>query len=215
MRGLAVLALVGCFAGVSVAAGPAAAGGPTSVLVVAPDVGRTAALHVTHASYRLLTDLVQYAPAILTDVGASRDRHVSGRPVRLTWLVDDVKVWRIDVVYFDEERGGPWIATQQSWDRDPRGVAPVWHRSSQPDRLARLLGDLEVLDPSAPMRRTDALTGGYGAAQQQSGDPSAPADRVLLFGWRWMLPGALAGAVLSSIVVRLRSRWQHRDNSPR
>jgi hypothetical protein len=213
---LAAVALLACLAGAGVAtvAVPAAASRPTSVLVVAPDIGRAAALHVTHPSYQLLADLVQYAPAKLTDAGASRDAHVSGRPIRLTWLVDDVRIWRIDIVYFDEGSGGPWIATQQSWDRDPREVATIWHRSSRPGRLAQLLGDLTLLDPSAPMRRPDAAdmpAGGDGDAAGRSGVPSAPADRLLLSGWRWMLPGALAGGVLAYIAVRLRrSPDEHR-----
>ncbi|MFN0281424.1 MAG: hypothetical protein ACKVZ6_05580, partial [Kineosporiaceae bacterium] len=57
-RALLVALSLGVLGAASVAlAAPGAAGGPTSVLLVDPATGRTAALYATDAEYQRLSDL--------------------------------------------------------------------------------------------------------------------------------------------------------------
>jgi hypothetical protein len=93
-------------------AGPAAAGGPTSVLLVHSDTHKAASLYYTDADYALLSELVGgISGAGAGTVDSSGMGQEFGSAVTLTWLVHDVSVWRVDRVYLDAE-GGPWIATQ-------------------------------------------------------------------------------------------------------
>jgi hypothetical protein len=217
MRRLAVLTVLSA-AVFAVPAGPAAAGGPTSVLLVAPDTGQTAALHVNHSSYPVLSKLVDVSPASLVDRGGSAERHASGPVIRMTWLIHDVQVWRIDEVYV-AAAGGPWIATRQSWEGDPLGIEPTWHRSPEPDRLTQLLRQLKVLDSNAPVETVEPapVPSGMDPPAQADGPPTAveSLDPVALSGWRWILPGLLAGAALTYLAVRLSPSWQRRDRGPR
>lgn len=138
-----VLGLAGVLGAVlAMVAGPAVAGGPTSVLLVAPDSGRSAALHVSNPVYEALMRATDGA-------GGAKTQQPPGQAIRLTWLIHDVQVWRIDEVYADAP-GGPWIATRQSWNGNPLELDPVWHRSAQPKELVRLLTTLKVRDPKAP-----------------------------------------------------------------
>ena len=116
-----------------VVAGPAQAGGPTSVLMVVPGTGQTAALYTGDGDYEALARTVGAfsetgAAGKVDDSGAT---HESGTGVTLTWMIHDVSVWRVDRVYLDA-KGGPWISTQV----DPTGSGniwdkpPVWHTAT-------------------------------------------------------------------------------------
>jgi hypothetical protein len=122
MRGFAVLVGV-CVAAFWMGAAPAAAGGPTSVLLVAPASGMTASLYVTQPEYERLSGLVQGSATGVTDRSG---QYNDGPTVRLTWLIHDVGVWRVDDV-FVEAGSGPWIATRMSPDGGPLPTEPVWH----------------------------------------------------------------------------------------
>lgn len=200
--------------------GPASAGGPTSVMLVQPDTGRSAALHTTQPTYQVLSDLVQ-TTAALTDRDAGPDAHTSGTAVRITWLIHDVQVWRVDEVFIDAS-GGPWIATRENWDGNPLEGDRVWHRSAAPGRLLQLLADLKVLDPKAPLvdyhpsvpaPQPEAEAAAAAASAEVAA--SADNDRLALSGWRWVLPGLLAGALLTYLAIRLSPAWQRRSTGPR
>jgi hypothetical protein len=75
-------------------AGPALAGGPTSVLLVAPS-GATASLYVTHSEYGQLQRALGENPA--PEAGAPGGGLApSGARFTITWLIHDVAVWRVD-----------------------------------------------------------------------------------------------------------------------
>ena len=135
-------------------AGPAAAGGPTSVLLVAPEDGRTASLYNSDPEYQQLANLVgafttatgsTTPPKGADDQGASGTNDASGPGVTITWLMHDVNVWRIDRVYLKAE-GGPLISTQNTLDGgDLWSEPPVWRNvSSQGKPLTELLDSLGV-----------------------------------------------------------------------
>src|SRR2546423_11493579 len=78
---------------------PAAfAGGPTSVILVNPQTGATAALYNSSIDYQALNDALGEAPQ--QPVPGTPDLH--GGPgssaFNITWLMHDVQVWRSDPV---------------------------------------------------------------------------------------------------------------------
>ncbi len=198
------------------AAASAWAGGPTSVLLSAPP-------HVVAFGY----DDPQYSELRrLTDVAASRggyigdpEAHGTGSFVRATWLIHDMSVWRIDIIY-PYAPGGPWIATTESLDGSTMPTEPRWHTATDPVRLLKLLGSLPLL---AGERNGDPSYGGptsFGRqpeatpVTQPAAEPPAPSQTAstdIFTGWRWIIPGFLLGAVFAVIAVRLlpkRNDWQ-------
>jgi len=128
-------------------AGPASAGGPTSVLLVVPGTGQTASLYTGAADYEALAALVGAfeTPGVAGTVDPPWTSHDVGTGVTLTWLIHDVQVWRVDRVYLGAD-GGPWISTQSVtgesgtiWDSPP-----VWHAAARGKELAALLDRLGV-----------------------------------------------------------------------
>src|SRR5687767_3921375 len=81
-------------------AGPASAGGPTSVLLAEPATQTAASFYYTDADYEALADLVGVNKPVETAaadaVGPIRDL---GGGVTMTWLIHDVAVWRVDRVF--------------------------------------------------------------------------------------------------------------------
>ena len=210
MRRFALLLGV-CVAALWAGAAPAVAGGPTSVLLVAPASGMTASLYFTQPEYERLSSLVQ-SSANLTDRGPAQ--YDDGPTVRLTWLIHDVGVWRVDEV-FVESGSEPWIATRMSPDGGSLPDEPVWHHASDSTRLIQMLGTMRLLDKGAiplsmPEIQLPASTDAPAAA------PAAPSSpRLSLSGWRWVLPGLLVGAGLAYVAVRLSPSWQRRTPEPR
>ncbi len=212
------------------AAGPALAGGPTSVLLSAPAIGHTASLYTSDPEYTALAELVGASMALGTpdEQAGSTDparSHNAGNQVTLTWLIHDVSVWRVDRVYVDAA-GGPWISTQQAiggtdsiWD-----APETWHRATEPKALAQLLGSLGLLggtsdalpgeattSGTAPSAQQDAASAGAGGAAQGNGNRSA-ADAATgatgdgfspaLAALLGFVAGALAAGVVSVALVR-------------
>jgi hypothetical protein len=207
--------LVGvCVAMLWMGAAPAAAGGPTSVLLVAPETGMTSSLYVSQPEYERLAGLVQNSANDLTDRTSAQ--HATGPSVRLTWLIHDVSVWRVDEV-FAEAGGGPWIATREATNDGPLPDEPVWHRAAEPGRLIQMLGTMKLLDPGAiPLSLPEIqLPASTDAGTPAAAPPSSEGSRVSLSGWRWILPGLLAGAGLAYVAVQLSPSWQRRTPEPR
>lgn len=207
LRRFALLAGI-VIAGSWIGAGPAAAGGPTSALLVAPQTGMTAGLYYTQPEYDKLSELVRGTPS--ADTGQTD--HYRGPGVRITWLIHDVTVWRVDEVYLEAD-GGPWIATREYGDTGALPDKPVWHRSTDAAALVKLLGAYKLVDPEAvPSVVADLPLTPAAAPAAPAAPPPAPAAAsswVALSGWRWIVPGLLLGAV----VAWGAGRWQRRTGS--
>lgn len=195
---------------------PAQAGGPTSVLLSAPDTGKVVATGYEDKAYGELQRLLDTASQGIAD----GEQHDSGPAIRATWLIHDVTPWRLDVIYPDAP-GGPWIATTE----DPSGASdlsgkPVWHRATNDVQLIKLLVSLDLLNGK---RKPGSTSGGPTTLPQPA--PQAPPEVVAvdetpasalkveqkpLLGWRWSIPGFLLGAAAAYLALRYlpRRNWQ-------
>ena len=211
---LATLALAVVAALPVVSAAPAQAGGPTSVLLVAPGGGGTAALYYDQEEYSELARLLGDAGDPAATGGSSGRDHATGSQVNVTWLIHDVAVWRVDRIYLDAP-GGPWVATQVSFGPDVTSAPVSWRRPAEPKALVALLDRLGV----------DAGAGSGGAAPdpQQQPEPAAaapspaastaaaadvPRETGPSAGVWWLLAAAafLTGVAVSAVGTRWLSR---------
>jgi hypothetical protein len=196
MRRIALL-LVAVLATAVIGMTPAQAGGPTSVLLSAPDIHEVVAVGYDDKAYNQLEQLLS-APAVPTD-----EDHSSGRVIRASWLIHDMTVWRLDLIYPDAP-GGPWIA--RSEDHTGSGQVksePVWHRATDSAGLSKLLHSLGLMDHT----NSDPV-----AAPQPT--TTLKADQSTFSGWRWSIPGFLVGALLALAAVRYLPRrrpWELTD----
>ena len=194
---------------------PAHAGGPTSVLLSAPP--HVAAVGYDDERYYDLQNLVQ-APS---KADAGSDVHSAGRFVRATWLIHDMSVWRIDIIYPDAP-GGPWISTEE-FLTGTKPAKPTWHRAADPARLLEVLGTFKLLDGKfdggPTLDNGSTLGNGYSSADAPVTTPQptpAPAQAQtqtttsVFTGWRWIIPGVLIGAAAAVVAVRLfpKRRWE-------
>ncbi|MGW6025924.1 hypothetical protein [Streptomyces sp. NPDC055099] len=176
MRMRTARAVCGSVAGVAaslalvVAGAPqAVAGGSTSVLVVAPASGESAALYISDREYEELEAGLGYLGA---DMGKGQREQPPGlamgdgsRQINVTWMVHDVQPWRVDRAYpvaagakddgdgkdTKDGRGGRggkgadvvWIHTTT----DVGSMKGVWHKAKDPARLTALFDKLGVLGP--------------------------------------------------------------------
>lgn len=136
---------------------PAAAGGPTSVLLVNPVTGIADALYYSDAAYEQLGRAVgtdgSDAGSASPPEGADTDAEI-----RLTWMIHDMSVWRIDRMHRTQD--GWWIQTLTS----PSGGDPFdgpgrWHRPADQPALDEVLQQAGLLEDSgqAADRSGDAL----------------------------------------------------------
>jgi hypothetical protein len=198
---------------------PAVAGGPTSVLLSAPSVPRVLATGYEDKVYNDLTELIQSTDR--ATAGNAGTSHESGEFVRATWLIHDMSVWRLDVIYPQAE-GGPWIATTVMDENGKLPETPVWHRSADPAKLLKLLDTLGLLGGKLGASGPTNLSWDSGTrttaapVEQPPVEQLAPASSVkaapgALTGWRWAIPGFILGALIAVLAVRLLPRqrpWQ-------
>jgi hypothetical protein len=208
------------------AAGPVAAGGPTSVLLSAPGLGKTASLYTGDTRYVALSEYVGAfsTPGAGTEGSGGPGDHAVGDHVSLTWLIHDVTVWRVDRIYVDAP-GGPWIASQVSMGESIWDAPVTWHRATQPKALVQLLGSLGLVTGTSPARPGVSTTPDSAAQPQVATDRSAEAlterdavtsressptgSRGTISVLAAGLMGLAAGVMLTSlvlVVVRRRSR---------
>jgi hypothetical protein len=196
-------------------AGPAAAGGPTSVLLVRSDTNQAASLYYTDADYATLSELVgaNSQRGLSGELDSSGTGHEFRSGVTLTWLVHDVAVWRVDRVYLDAE-GGPWIATQLVMN-DSGNVydsPTVWHTATDAGALRGLfervgLGagpEAAVAGGGAPNAVTPDLSSATPAPPQRTSRPASPTPTW--GGWAWGLAGLALGIALTMGAVRVLPR---------
>jgi hypothetical protein len=133
------------------AASPASAGGPTSVIMVNPGTGRAAALHTTNPRYmQLVKTLSAYDPPTGSPARPASVSDCSQCEIRLTWLIHDMRIWRIDRVHLTSD-DGVWIHTvaDESGERDLFDQPGQWQRPYDQATLIALLSASGVISPAA------------------------------------------------------------------
>ncbi|MET9876043.1 hypothetical protein ABZZ36_15635 [Actinacidiphila glaucinigra] len=198
---------VTAFAAVIGGSGPAAAGGPTSVMLVAPASGKAAGIYTSSPDYRALEQSIgdeqkEEAPKSLSDV--MNDRH---RQVTLTWLVHDVSVWKVDYVYPDGP-GGAWVHTRTVTDTGLPEQG-VWRKAARSDELRALLDRLGLMEsdkglgmsaPDYPLNPDDATAVEETAAAAPQAADAAEVSQAGngggADGWWLSLPGLGAGLLV-------------------
>jgi hypothetical protein len=186
---------------------PAAAGGPTSVLLSAPGVPRVVAAGYEDKAYIDLQQLIQSTDASGKQATPGNG-HESGPVIRATWLIHDVSVWRVDLIY---PEGDGWIATTMSDENGRMSDSPVWHRSADPTKLFTVLKDLRLLGGARAsggptgLAPNDGSTPATAPVVQQSVE-TVKAQPGTLTGWRWAIPGFVLGALIAVVAVRLWPR---------
>jgi hypothetical protein len=209
----AVLALISALLLPMALAGPAAAGGPTSVLLVVPGEGRTASLYTGQADYETLAEQV----GAFGDTGARSSTDVIDRAtstqVTVTWLIHDVSVWRVDRIYPDAP-GGPSIATQTSIDGSPDiWSSPVqWHTATQGKVLIGLLTRLGLIDGAVDVQPAVTPTPTARAATAATATRSTAADGAS--GPVWGAAGLALGVLLTARALWVARRRHHEPDEP-
>ena len=204
-RTLALLAAL--FAVAALGTTPAHAGGPTSVLLSAPP-------HVVAFGYEdpAYGELQRLTDATGTRPVTGTDEHAAGRFIRATWLIHDMSVWRIDII-FPDAPGGPWIATSDSMPTGTMPAKPTWHTAANPVGLLKLLGSLKALNgetfDGGPTTFDHVPTPTPEPATTQPPATAQVASPGIFTGWRWTIPGAVAGATAAFLALRLfpKRRW--------
>jgi hypothetical protein len=172
------------------------AGGPTSVLMTNPGMGRASALHVDNADYGRL-----YA-AVGEDVKGDLEPPSgagSGEEVRLTWLIHDMQIWRIDRVHVTSQ-DGIWLETVidltdsgDVFDRPAR-----WHRPKDEKELTAMLAAAGLLGTvPAPSSTSHPDDTGITAASSATSRPAAPIVAAAV-------GGLVVGAAGSLLILRRR-----------
>ena len=196
-------------------AGPASAGGPTSLLMAEPDTGRTSSLYFSDPDYETLATVVGAHGA---DVAGTVDRsgaaHETGSMITLTWMAHDVSVWRVDRIYF-AAKGGPWIASQFSLDGSQSiwDSPVVWHRVPNGKVLAALL-QRAGFEPGAAGTGNDAVAEAADNAPAQPLTPAQPLPKTsqlasptpIWGGWAWGLAGLVLGVALATAAMHVVPR---------
>ncbi len=144
--------------GWAVASPAAYAGGPTSVLMTNPGLGRATALYVENAGYSRLEAAVGEEP---TGEATPPSGMGSGdEEVRLTWLIHDMQIWKINRVHLTSN-DGIWVetVTDLTGDGDLFDRPARWHRPKDEKALTALLTGAGLLGsdfaPSSPPNPDD------------------------------------------------------------
>ncbi|HZA29938.1 MAG TPA: hypothetical protein VE462_00275 [Propionibacteriaceae bacterium] len=208
---IALLAAVSWFA----AAQSASAGGPTSVLLASPQTGRVAALYHTDSAYDRLADAVGAFESGTgsTDKPAAVPDDPSGE-IRLTWLIHDMRIWRIDRVHVTTE-DGIWMQTVVRTDGSGEvlDLPGTWHRPVDPEALAAAVRDagLEKTSAADDNRSSSASSATSSpAAVTNAAMPGAASPSVGLVA-AVGIGGVLVGAAGSTLLLRSRAGRQDRS----
>jgi hypothetical protein len=178
------------------AAGSAYAGGPTSVLLVNTGRARVHALYLTDTAYDRLAAAVGETAGASTPPpgvgGGSKDE------VKLTWLIHDVTVWRLDRVVLTRN-DGIWIETALMLPEDDD--TGRWHRAHDDQSLTALLSAAGLLGEQAKpigdssASTTPAVANGTSAAATVAA-PGRPILGIVAAGLGGLVVGALGALVL-------------------
>lgn len=197
----AILSMVSWLAG----AQSASAGGPTSVLLASPRNGRVAALYHTDAGYeRLIAALGAYEANTGSTTRPSSFTNDFANEIRLTWLIHDMTIWRIDRVHITDEDGA-WIETMVRTDGGNLLEQPgKWHRAIDPNALTAVLSKAGLLAKgAAPASAPEPMTTATSTAESP---PKTPAPSSTWLAAATGIGGLLVGAAGSIVVLRRASR---------
>ncbi len=193
-----VAALVGV---VTVGASPAAAGGPTSVLVVNYDQSRANGALTGSPAYENLSRALD---AMTEPVGETRpkDSFMSSQ-LRVTWLIHDVSPWRIDAIFINGK--DVWVSTTMSYDGASLFDKPaIWHRPADAALLVDTLTSLGVIGDAHPATATPrAVASAAPVAQSAPATPSGSPAATSSPWWLTMM-AAIAALGLGFVVGRAR-----------
>jgi hypothetical protein len=167
-----LLAVVGWFA----PAKSAWAGGPTSVLLANPQTGRVAALYYTDKAYDRLAGAVG---AFVSETGsANKPGAVTDDftgEIRLTWLIHDMSIWRIDRIHATTE-DGMWVQTLVRADGGDVFDQPgTWQRPVDPKALTAALQDAGLLTAAAGADDSSSIASRAESAPAAVTDAAIPA----------------------------------------
>jgi hypothetical protein len=194
------------------AAAPAHAGGPTSVLVVDHDGSRAAAAVIGSPAYDDLARALDALSGAAPSGTRAAPAEFIGTELRLVWMVHDVNPWRIDALRLTKE--GIWVNTVVSWEGDLFDRSGSWHRPKDEALLRRTLTALGVLGAGpvgteaavGPVpRTTGAPVRGVSAPPPSASQPLGPSGASL---------GTLAWAALATFVLGLLSGRLTRRHGP-
>lgn len=174
---------------------PAEAGGPTSVLITEPGSARASALYYDAPAYAELERLLQEGDAV-----PAPDGRLGGTSYTVTWMVHNVTPWRLQYVHPDAQ-GGPLVATQAMDHSGRMGERMTWVRLADGRAVTQLL------------EQTLSASGGGRSAPVVPRPEPTVVERVVhesttswfsLAGWRWVVPGILAGLLAGALLGRRR-----------
>ena len=188
-------------------AGASSAGGPTSVLLVAPGSGRTASLYVNSPEYAELARLMGVEGEPSGEKVEPPGMGSDGAGVTITWLIHDAQVWRVDRVDLSPD-DGPLITTQE--DASGAGIwkAPATlHRSTEGTAIVALFNrlGLGVNGPSEP-ESAEPDTSSPAATSPAAAPPATAAGRARSSAYVWGAGGVLLGAALAIGALEVRRR---------
>lgn len=175
------------------------AGGPTSVILVDPKTGKTAALYTNDKDYDLLVDALGPRPPVPD--GPDLHGGPGSSAINVTWLIHDVQVWRIDRVFLDDSTGGPWVETAEVpfTDSVPYDQHGVVHRAQNPTVLRALLASL--------LKTKDATLLPANALVPPTAAPPAPKAGLQ---WGSLLAGVAVGMLVVVAAVSVRRAMARR-----
>ncbi|MFD5552264.1 hypothetical protein ACFWIA_00300 [Streptomyces sp. NPDC127068] len=185
---------------------PAAAGGDTSVLLVAVRSSEATALLAADERYAQLLGLLPQSPGRGRERPLSDEEWEGARQITATWMAHDVSPWRVDRVHvLPADRGGDapdvWIET--GWDGSLAHAR--WQRAVYPAELLAALKSLGLLGRAGADTTTGPATAGEGVRTA----PVAATGPGPARPWWWAGAGVAVGApsalLLRSFAGRLRT----------
>lgn len=203
------LALALLLAVLALAAAPtsAYAGGPTSVLLTHPAQSRAAALYYDDPLYAALAAAIGYGQAGADQPPAGVGEDFDSE-IRLTWLLHDVQIWRLDRIQVADD-GTVWVETALGENETGGSLEASgrWHRPADAAALSL------ALTRTWPLGRSD----GSGSAEPlPTAVPPATPDRpvaqaaarpaglLAVVGLGGLVIGAAGG--LGAVRLRRRAR---------